>query len=297
MHRSITATIPVLFIASAAAAQPNVLLLTKSSGFEHPVVQEPGGAPSLVETVIGNIVADLGGTFTATKDASLINAASLVAYDVVIFFTSGDLTTTGTDGQPAMGPDGVADIIDWTKNGGGFIAFHSASDTFHRTAPDFESPYLEFLGAEFDKHGAQFEGDVKVQAPFHPIMDGIPNPWSLHEEWYLFEEYRLNDAEVVATFDPGDEGMNQPIYDVPPYPVIWTKSPGLGRLVHCQMAHRGDTWNDAIFQTLVRNVIVWAAEPSAPQPIPALQTVGLAAAIALLLACAVLRGRFDRAHR
>ena len=85
--------------ASDASAPTRILLLTKSAGFEHSVIKHDESGSSHVERILTPLVKEMGATITCTKDASMINAEALQAYDVVIFYTSGDLLTEGTDGQ------------------------------------------------------------------------------------------------------------------------------------------------------------------------------------------------------
>ena len=49
----------------------------------------------------------------------------LAGFDVVIFYTTGDLLSVGTDGYPAMTPAGKQALLDWVANGHGFVAIHS----------------------------------------------------------------------------------------------------------------------------------------------------------------------------
>ena len=132
-------------IASPASArsteehtQPRVLFLSKSSGYEHGVIKRSDGQPSHVETVLGKLAETSGFDLEVSKDASLINAANLENYDVVIFFTTGNLFASGGekpgpfagDGEPAMPKGGLDDLIAWIEAGGGFMGFHCATDTF-----------------------------------------------------------------------------------------------------------------------------------------------------------------------
>ena len=243
----------------STAQNINVLLFTKSSGFIHPVIDTVDDEPSVVEHVIGPIVADLGGSLTSTKDGGIITSASLAQFDVVIFFTSGTLTELGRDEEPIVGPNGVSDLIAFVEGGGGFLGLHSASDTYHPTPPAETTDYISFLGAEFDQHGSQFIGNVIKARTYHPIMIGVPDDWPLLEEWYLFRNVSLEDATTVALLDTLDEGQNQPIYDVAPYPILWTREPGDGRMAYSALAHNEATWFDTDFQRLVRNAILWAA--------------------------------------
>jgi hypothetical protein len=237
-----------------------IFFLSKSSGFEHPVIRPAAdGGPSVVEAVLRDIATELGAELTSTKNAALIDPIILRDYDVLIFFTTGDLRQSGTDGEMPMGSDGLYNLLTWIRDGGGFIGVHSASDTFHRAQPGGRSPFLEMLGAEFLQHGEQFEGTVRVVDPDHATMRDVPAEWTLTEEWYIFTEVQRYSIHPLLLFDPGDEGEVQPMYDVEPYPIAWWSRYGDGRVYYTGLAHNAETWQDPIFRTMVKNAILWAA--------------------------------------
>jgi len=246
---------------AAQAEEPlRVLFLSKSAGFEHSAIKQEDGAPSHVDLALGELVSELGGTLVATKDASTINSENLENYDVVVFFTTGDLTTTGTDGHPAMGPDGVAELLAWIENGGGFIGFHCATDTFH---PDPQcsspTPFIQMVGGEFQSHGPQFEGTIKVTDPEHPVMGAVEDGWVINDEWYIFCNLDEENMRVLALLDTS-EGHAQRIrmYRRPSYPIIWAKGLGEGRIFYNAMGHREDVWDHANFRQHVKDALVWA---------------------------------------
>lgn len=261
-----TALFAVFLTGIQCPDQPiRVLFLSKSSGFEHPVIRTVDGQPSVVESVLSDIAIDLGATLTSTKDASQINAENLRNFDVVIFFTSGDLTQPGTDGQTPMSEQGLGDLLEWIRRGGGFIGLHSASDTFHSESSESVSDYIEMLGGEFRQHGTQFEGRLLLADPDHPTMADLPEEWILTEEWYLFTNVKTDAIHPLLVFDPGAEGDTQPIYDVDPYPIAWWRCYGLGRVYYTGLAHNADTWQQPSMHTMVQNAIEWSARRSAPR--------------------------------
>lgn len=241
---------------------PRVLFFSKSAGFEHSVVKVENGAPSHVETVIRPLVEEMGGTLVATKDGAYIAADRLREFDVVVFYTSGNLCShDSTDGSPPVDEAGMTALLDWIEAGGGFVGYHCASDTWHRadnpSAP--ESPYLDVLGGEFRGHGAQFTGTLRVVDPDHPAMGGIADGWRIHDEWYLFSGLMDETMHVLALLDPADERENQDKYQVPSYPVIWCSAPGEGRLFYNAMGHREDVWTNPKFQQHFAASVRWAA--------------------------------------
>ncbi len=243
-----------------------VLFLSKSSGFQHSAITRQDARPSHVDTVLAQVAADRGFEVTSTKDAGLINAAQLANFDVVIFYTTGDLTQRGGtgegffrgDGNPPMSADGVSDLIAWIEAGGGFVGFHPATDTFHGEG-DEVTPYIGMIGGEFTHHGAQFEGIVRVADAVHPTMKNVEDGWKIKDEWYLYKNVAQDDLHVLALLDPGEERGKQEVYNIAPYPIVWCRELGSGRIFHNAMGHREDVWSHEMFQTWVGDAIEWAA--------------------------------------
>jgi type 1 glutamine amidotransferase len=255
-----------------------VLLLTKSSGFEHSSIRRTDGAPSHVERVLAELGRRDGFVLEATKDASRIRADVLSDFDVVVFYTTGDLTRRGGegagpfagDGEPAMASDGLSALLAWIRAGGGFVGYHCASDTFHSdpARPGEISPYVAMLGGEFETHGAQFEGLVRVVDREHPVTRDAPSELRRLDEWYLFRNVAVDAIHVLRVLDPGAERARQPLYDRDPYPVVWTRTYGVGRVYYDAMGHREEVWDDLEFQSSVARALRWAAGdgPAASEP-------------------------------
>lgn len=259
---------------SAPAEATRVLYLNKSAGFQHSVVAHTKGATSHSEVIMKELADKMGVELTSTKDASLINSENLKNYDVVIFYTTGDLTEAGTDGAPPMGPNGVAELLDWIKAGGGFMGFHCASDTFHRSG-DTPSPYLDMVGGEFAGHGPQFYGTKYLVDDDHPLTEGLPQEYKIREEWYYFSNLMKDQMHVLALLHPGKISEKDERYNIPDYPVMWCSALGEGRVYYNAMGHREEVWSDEPFQKAVTNGITWAsgegetdAEPNYAEVVP-----------------------------
>ena len=243
----------------AAENDLRVLFLSKSAGFEHSAIKTQDDGSNHVARTLQKIAGDKGFALVATKDASMINAATLKDFDVVIFYTTGVLTEPGTDKHPPMGANGVADLQAWVDAGGGFIGYHSATDTFHM--PDGSaSPYVKMIGGEFLTHGKQFPGTVKVVDKKHPAMKGFTHNWVIRDEWYLFKNMNKDTMHVLAVLDPGRQRERQPDrYNLPDYPIVWCSASGEGRIYYNGMGHREDVWDHPDFQTTVWSAIQWAS--------------------------------------
>lgn len=250
------------FISTASAepetAGPRVLLLTKSAGFEHSVIKQGMlRSSSHVERILTPLAKEMGATLECTKDASRINAESLKNLDVVIFYTSGNLTEVGADGNPAMTQEGLDALFAWVRGGGGFIGFHSATDSFKSDGGPI-TPYIEMIGGEFVKHGAQFTGAIRNVSPGHPAIASLPETWPLQDEWYLFTNLNKENMHVLALLEIGEERAKQEAYNIPDYPMIWCRSYGEGRVLYNGMGHREDVWEHPAFKQLVKEHILWA---------------------------------------
>ena len=262
--------------ANAADAPLRMLFFSKSAAFEHSVVGERDGKPSWAGNVLSKLAEEMGATLTCTKDGGLINADNLKNYDIVIFYTQGDLMTEGgRDGTPAMSAQGLEDLLAWVRNGGRYFGFHCASDTFHTPEGGPVTPYLQMVGGEFCGHGAQFKGTLKIVDADHPTMAHIPQDWTINEEWYCFNNLNTDKIHVLALLDAGEERAKQKMYDTPNYPMIWCSQYGQGRVYFNGMGHREDVWINKTFKQSIVDAIEWLmakgpaqAEPNFDQVVP-----------------------------
>lgn len=253
------------------AAPLRVLYFTKSSGFEHSVVKREQGQPSYSEKILTKLAAAHDFAVTFSKDGSVFSRDYLDQFDVVVFYTSGDLLTVGTDGQPAMTAAGKQALIDAVKAGKGFLAVHSGSDTFHtgeqgggnpkersnryKIHGDASDDYVKLLGGEFINHGAQQVARATVIDRAFPGCTDVGEALELKEEWYSLKEF-ASDLHVLLLMETN--GMQGAEYDRPPYPLAWARAYGKGRVWYNGMGHREDVWDDARFQAMLVGGIEWA---------------------------------------
>lgn len=264
-----------------AAPAHRLLFFTKSSGFEHSVISWQKGKPSLAEKIFSELGAKHQWEFEFSKDGSKFSPEYLAGFDAVIFYTTGDLTTAGTDQQPPMSPAGKQALFDYVKSGKGFIGLHSASDTFHtanesQKGPDRYAnhgkdadPYVCFLGGEFIIHGAQQVATNKVIDPGFPGFATAGDTFSFNEEWYSLKDFNP-DIHALTVIDAPK--MKGPMYKRPPYPTSWARTEGKGRVFYTAMGHRDDIWTNPVYQDILVGAIQWATgDVSAATP-PNLKT-------------------------
>ncbi len=261
-------SLALAFSASAQAETARKLLFfTKSSGFEHSVISWSKGKPSLAEKVFLDLGKKNSWEFTFSKDGSKFSPEYLAGFDAVIFYTTGDLTTAGTDGQPPMSAAGKQALFDYVKSGKGFMGLHSATDTFH-TANESKKgadryanhdkeadSYVHFIGAEFIIHGAQQTATNTVVDPKFPGFENLGKSFSYMEEWYSLKDFNP-DIHVITLIDsPSMEGE---MYKRPAYPTTWARQEGKGRVFYTALGHRDDIWSNLAYQDILTGAIKWA---------------------------------------
>jgi type 1 glutamine amidotransferase len=233
-----------LVAAPALAAPKHVLVVTTTTGFRHSSIET-------AERVIGELGKQSGAftveyarldnndpkykgadgkedkekTTAAIKEvlAEKMSRAALAKYDAVIFAsTTGDLPL----------PDREA-LLDFVKSGKGFVGIHSATDTF----PGFPD-YIDMIGGQFLRHGAQVEVDVINQDKTCAACRHLPDSWKVFDEIYQLKKFDRAKVQGLLTLDkhPNDKTPGD-------YPIAWKKAYGSGRVIYTSLGHREDIWD------------------------------------------------------
>jgi len=254
----------------AASHKKSVLVFTKSSGWEHDVVKRIHGKPSIVEQALTALGSKHGFDVTSTKDGRIFDSKDFHNFAAVLFYTTLDLTTPGTDKNPPMSSLGKQALLDAIGDGLGFVGIHSAADTFH-TQPDpvdssnryvahgdQSDPYIRMLGGEFITHGEHppvQNANLIIDDPKFPGLEGVSSPIKWKDEWYSLKDFRT-DLHVILTIDT--QGMKAPPYQRPPFPATWARMEGKGRVFYSSFGHRPEDWSNSIILNLLAGGIRWA---------------------------------------
>jgi type 1 glutamine amidotransferase len=241
---SLAAMLLIGAITQAGAAPKHVLVVTTTTGFRHSSIPT-------AEKIIGEL-AKSSGEFTvqyagvdpeysrfkgadgkpdkAKVEAAIkavlaekMSAAALKKYDAVIFAnTTGNLPL----------PDPQA-FLDWIKDGHAFIGMHAASDTFHGFPP-----YVEMLGGEFLRHGAQVSVEINNQDTGCAACRHLGKSWTVFDEIYQFKNFDRAKVHGLLALDkhPNDKTPGD-------YPIAWRKAYGEGRVFYTALGHREDVWD------------------------------------------------------
>lgn len=248
--------IPAVMSPTGFAQEPTkrVLFFTKSSGFQHSVITRQNDQLGHAERILVEIGKKHGFEVVPSKDGRVFEPDQIGQWDAFAFYTTGDLTQPGTDGQPPMSPAGKQALLEAIRGGKGFVGFHCASDTFHSRG-DRVDEYITMIGGEFSGHGAQQSAKISVVDPRFPGASAFGSEFELLEEWYA--QRNIND-DLHVIMVQNTEGMEGADYQRANYPMTWARKEGDGRVFYTAMGHREDVWENPNFQELAIGGLKWA---------------------------------------
>ena len=144
---------------------------------------------------------------------------------------------------------------------GGWIGFHHATLLGEFDGFQMWPWFHQFMGGvRFKDYIATFvTATVKVEAPAHPIMTGVPASFVIeNEEWYTYDTTPRPNVHVLASVD---EKTYTPATDkkMGDHPVIWSNERMKARNVYIFMGHRPEHFNNPAFTRIFTNAIFWAA--------------------------------------
>ncbi len=237
-------------------AGKKVLFFTKSSGFIHSVVARKDDQPAFAEKILTQVGKDHAFEVVASKDGSMFDPDKIGQWDAFVFYTTGDLTKPGKDGQPPISESGLKAFFAAIEAGKGFVGLHCATDTFgvHR-GQNGDDPYIKMIGGHFAGHGAQQLAKIEIADPKFPGVEGFGSgSFEIKDEWYG-QKYLADDLHVILT--QSTEKMQGKDYDRGNYPETWARMQGKGRVFYSSMGHREDVWENPKFQGLLLGGLAW----------------------------------------
>lgn len=250
-----------------------LLFLTHAGLYKHASLGPAEAAVTELGEQGGFEVTTLEGYKQSTDDLDLstITANYLAQFDGLMMMTNGNLPLD--DAQKRA-------IVEFVREGKGFIGVHCASLTFY----DFPE-FGEMLGGYFQRPVRQNRVFIlNVEDPNHPATRMLGASWPLVDEFYRFgaaawtaerpEEnldalfgnripvgFSRDRVRVLISIDTarsdleGLEGMTKS----GDYPQAWCRNYGTGRSFYTALGHRPDIWsNDPVFRAHILGGIRWA---------------------------------------
>jgi hypothetical protein len=261
----LAASLALLTAGAVAADAPKtgarILMLTQSAGFRHGSVTRKEMQLSPAERAMTDLgIASNLFRVDCTQDASKITKEQLDNYDIVMFYTTGDLPFQ----------DQVRDYLfnDWVKQKGhGFIGTHSAADTYH----NYE-PYWEMIGGTFNGHpwGSNQRVTVTVHDQDHPVSMPWGDEFEITDEIYQFKHWQPEKVHLLMSLNMAKTKLKKPYH----VPIAWVKNYGDGKVLHMSLGHREDVWTNEKYTQSLLGGIKWmlGLEPGDAAPNPALSS-------------------------
>lgn len=229
-------------------ARKRLLVIGRSQGFQHDSVSQAMGTLWKMGQDTG-----LWDTFLRT-DTELItkkkmqgNRKNLDYFDAIFFYTSGELELTD---------DQKADFLSFIRDDGkGFLAAHSATDTFYQW-PE----YGELIGGYFDSHPWHQLVRVKVEDRSFPATRHFGETFEITDEIYQFRNFSRDKLKVLMSLDTDSVDLKKPNVHRTDgdFALTWTKQYGKGRVFYSALGHRDEVWNRPDIQKMWQEAIVWA---------------------------------------
>jgi type 1 glutamine amidotransferase len=168
---------------------------------------------------------------------------SLKNYDIVMFYTTGDLPI----------PLQVREYFlnDWLKQPGhGFIGAHSAADTYHNY-----KPYWDMIGGTFNGHpwGANSTVTITVHDREHPISKPWGDEFTIKDEIYQFKNWQPEKVHVLMSLNMAKTELKKPYH----VPIAWCKEYGQGKVFHMSLGHNEAVWTNPTYMQSMLGGIRW----------------------------------------
>ncbi len=157
-------------------------------------------------------------------------------FDVILAYTQGDLALP----EPVR-----ARLLAFVHGGGGLVGLHCAADSHPGWAG-----WDDLLRGRFERHPPYGEVVVNVCDTAHPVVAGLPQEWSLRDEFYHLKDCAWDDKRVIMAGTSPEGGELRP--------VTWTREHGAGRVVYTILGHDLGAHGDARYQQLVAQALAWA---------------------------------------
>jgi hypothetical protein len=242
----------IALLGSAAAIRPlgaraerspeRILYFTHSAGYRHDVIP--------LSTAILTQLGKASGVFevTATEDTSEFTTENLDRYAAVMFYTSGELPMNGAQKSA---------LLEFVRSGRGFLGVHSATDTFYNW-PD----YLDLIGGYFNGHPWHQAVTSEVVDPSDPLVSFLGKFLRVEDEIYQISDFDYRGSHVLLRLDQnsvdlGSTGVHRRFYG---WPLAWTRSYGQGRVFYTALGHEASVWQDARYQRMLANAILWSIQ-------------------------------------
>lgn len=164
-------------------------------------------------------------------------------YAAVVVYTTGfhdDLTPAREEG-----------LMQFVRNGGGFVGIHSATDSFRGSRA-----YVEMLNGEFQWHPEHHEFNVKIIDKGHYLTQRMPD-FAVFDEMYPLQSHDPAQCTTLATTQ----------WQGKPMPMAYVRTHAAGRVAYLANGHTIQAWHHPEFKKLLIRAIAWSAGENIPDKV------------------------------
>ena len=237
-------------------AQPAILVYSKTRAWRH----NEGIAGA--DRFFADLSQERGYGLFTTVNGAVFNPDDLSRFQVIVFNN-----VTGN----TLSPEQRSAFEDWLRNGGAWLGLHAAGDNSHTAWEWYDR---EMIGPEFTSHpmAPQFqEADLVLLNDKHPILEGLPQRFSLTDEWYSFDSLpsRYGLTPLVG-LDESTYSPKNTVYgeisdlrmgpDPADHPIIWSGQIDEGRLVYTAVGHNQTPYDDETYAQLLTQAFEWVVK-------------------------------------
>lgn len=158
-----------------------------------------------------------------------------------------DVVVHNTGFARVRDPDFVAQFVKYHK-GTPAVLIHAAIQSYRYAEP--ADPWFSFVGLQSMLSEDPGRLEVENIASDHPVMEGIPETFSVPEDEVYITEKIWGDVTLLAHTN-GEETREY-------QPVTWTHEVDSTRVFATTLGHKNETFKQDEFLAMVTNGILWA---------------------------------------
>ena len=248
-HRTLFLTILSFgLFACSPHKSTEVLILYENGGWHKPFtdttiawLQEKGDAYGL--------------SFTPITRMTEVDRVFLSRYDVILQL----------DYAPYNWPDAAFSAFeDYIENGhGGWVGFHHATLLGEFDGFPMWEWFSDFMGGiRYDNYlSGLSDARVEVEMPSHPVFRHVPSSFIIpDDEWYTYDRSPRLDEDILVLAHVDESSYTRPAgIEMGDHPVIWTNTGKQARNLYIQFGHSPRLMDNAAFQQLLLNAILYTA--------------------------------------
>lgn len=203
-----------------------------------------GGPPHHPTEQCGGILADiLQGQYEVEATDNL---------DALLELTSGDYAAVvlyATNLTNDLTPEREKALLGFVQAGGGFVAIHSACDTFRGSRA-----FIDMLNGEFLVHPDHHQFPLNIVQHDHYITTRMPD-FTANEDQYHLQHFHPERCTVLI----------ESIWQGKKVPQAYVRDYGKGRVAWIGPGHKIETWEHPEYRKLLSRTVAWSAGADLPE--------------------------------